>query len=50
MLTTEQNSPQSSSLPSTNGSTIEDIDELSGPTSKEVGDNKAMPEVRIEAA
>jgi len=50
MLTTEQNSPQSSSLPSTTASTIDDANEHPQPASKILDDGKATPEVRIEAA
>jgi mRNA-binding protein PUF3 len=46
LLTTEQNSPQSSSLPSTNASTIDEPSELV--TVKTVSADKPTPEVRIE--
>ncbi len=47
MLTMEQNSPQSSSVPSTSASTVDGPTETVDP--KGISENNTMPEVRIES-
>ncbi|ELR08520.1 Protein puf3 [Pseudogymnoascus destructans] len=49
MLTMEQNSPESSNLPSATGSTVDEAGDVGGSAGKEVGKETDVPEVQIES-
>ncbi|OBT71473.1 hypothetical protein VF21_09731 [Pseudogymnoascus sp. 05NY08] len=48
MLTMEQNSPESSNLPSATGSTVDEAGDVGGSSGKEAGKETDVPEVQIE--
>lgn len=49
MLTMEQNSPESSNLPSATGSTVDEAGDVGGSAGKEAGKEVDVPEVQIES-